>query len=90
MVTIDDLFRKDTERELHPKVLYWRDVRDRDGVAKTELELRRPHDLLGFKPAELYITFFDSAGKRISCDHAAWDIGLREDLVLSGFGAKSK
>ena len=90
MSGIDDLFGGTKERETHPDALFWSDLRERDDIAKVELEFRRKRDGITFRPAEFRATFFDENGKRQDSRKSTWELELHQDLVRAGFRCRSE
>jgi hypothetical protein len=92
MLKLDDYFQEDAaaDQPKHPTLRAWLDYRNRSEVADAKFELHRPRDVLGYKPAKIYVHFYDKDANECHCDHDAWDDDLNAGLVQHGFKAVSE
>lgn len=67
----------------HPKYRYWgqliADARARH--LSPAVLVHRPEDVLGYKPAQLYLKAVDRGGAATVLDHDEWDADLDEGLI---------
>ncbi len=76
------------EAVIHPKLRFWKSMKDR-GVTLV-CELVRERDGLSFGPARLYVHFLDAQRKDLqSPDEVEWDAGLNDALLEIGVRAAS-
>lgn len=72
----------------HPKVRYWRSMRERHPENDYRLEILRPKQGLMFGPARLYMHVFDQGGQEAQApDEMMWDGDLDEAFIEHGFRA---
>ena len=57
MPSFDDIFEAGRDASSHPKLRFWKQQKAQATVSDVRCELRRPRDLLGYKPAKLYVHF---------------------------------
>jgi hypothetical protein len=81
MTTSDDLFAVGPDAASNPKLRFWKQRMGRADIGDVRCEVVRPRDVLGFKPAKLYVHFFDNDGSEMQCDEADWDDELNAGLV---------
>lgn len=85
-------FIQDTnsERELHPKARYWRELLETGRAATIECTFVRRREPLGFGPARLIVGALDASGAQVMPpDDVGWDPELDADLVRLGARAIS-
>jgi hypothetical protein len=87
MSDLDRYFNGDGDWEGHPKLRFWASERKRADVGDARIELRRPREGLAFRPAKIYMHFYDTTGREIQCDGEDWDDGLNAGLLHLGIKA---
>lgn len=87
MSDLDRYFNGDGDWEGHPKLRFWARQSERPEVGESRVELRRPREGLTFRPAKIYMHFYDRAGQEIECDGEDWDDGLNAGLLRRGIKA---
>jgi hypothetical protein len=87
MSDLDRYFNGDGDWEGHPKLRFWVSYLQRPDVGEVRFELRRPREGLTFRPAKIYMHFYDKAGQEIQCDGEDWDDGLNTGLLRRGIRA---
>jgi hypothetical protein len=80
MPGFDQYFESKPDAPMHPKVRFWR--RMRETGARLVCELTRERGVLSFGPAMLCISFLDEHGNDMqSPDEIAWDSRLNDELL---------
>jgi hypothetical protein len=87
MSGLDEYFNGESDWEGHPKLRFWSEYRQRPEVAKARCELHRPREGLAYRPAKIYLHFYDQVGNEIFCDFDDWDDDLNTGLVRQGIRA---
>lgn len=87
MSNLDRYFDELTEKDSHPKLRYW--LQQLESGKKAKFELCRPNDILGFKPAKIYMHFYENE-KEVDCDEDDWEDSLNNALIKHGIRAISK
>jgi hypothetical protein len=87
MTTFDDIFGASPDASSHPKLRFWKQRKAQADVNEVRCEVRRPRDLIGYKPAKLYVHFFAPGGSELLCDEADWDDELNAGLIEMGVKA---
>lgn len=82
MATPDDIFAPaGPDASSHPKLRFWKQRKAHPEVSDVRCEVRRPRDLLGYKPAKLFVHFYAHGEKELQCDETDWDDDLNAGLV---------
>lgn len=87
MTTFDDIFGAGPDASSHPKLRFWKQEKARADVADVRCEVRRPPDVLGYKPAKLYVHFYARDSQELRCEETEWDDELNAGLVAMGVKA---
>jgi hypothetical protein len=87
MTTFDDIFGAGADASSHPKLRFWLQRKAQPDINDVRCEVRRPRDVLGYKPAKLYVHFYAQGGNELLCDEADWDDDLNSGLVSMGVKA---
>lgn len=87
MTTFDDIFGAGPDASSHPKLRFWKQEKARPDVADVRCEVRRPSDVLGYKPAKLYVHFYSGDNQELRCEETEWDDELNAGLVALGVRA---
>jgi hypothetical protein len=87
MSNADEFFADDEDWEGHPKLRYWMERLGRPEISDSKCELYRRRDGLAFRPAKIYMHFYDQAGQEVQCDADDWDDALNGGLVRKGIQA---
>src|SRR5216683_1131822 len=79
-------------KDEHPKLGMWREeiAKNQKHGNDVRVVLHRPPDLLGYKPAKLYLQIEDKSGKKVLSDQDEWTAVLDRALVNLGIKAVSK
>jgi hypothetical protein len=75
---LDRYFDDLTEKDSHPKLRYW--LQQLESGRKATFELHRPNDILGFKPAKMYVHFYENE-EEVGCDSEDWEDSLNNALI---------
>ena len=89
MPTWDDIFAAGRDASSHPKLRFWKQRKGQPDVSGVRCEVHRPRDVLGYKPAKLYVHFYAQDNKELLCDEVDWDDELNAGLVALGVKAIS-
>jgi hypothetical protein len=91
MSVLEDYFhQKADENYDHPLLRCAEDAKNRSEVKRVAVEVLRPRDVLGFKPAKLYLHLFGEAGQDLQpSQKEEWDDTLNATLVKRGIQAVS-
>ena len=87
MTTFDDIFGAGPEAIAHPKLRFWEQWKARPEGGDVRCEVRRPSDLLGYKPAKLYVHLYAADGSESHLDESDWDDELNAGLI--GLGVRA-
>lgn len=87
MPTFDDIFGAGPDSSSHPKLRFWKQRKAQSDVGDMRCEVLRPRELLGYKPAKLYVHFYAPDSRELLCDEADWDDDLNAGLIDLGVKA---
>src|SRR5262245_32708376 len=87
MSGLDEYFNGESDWEGQPKLRFWAHYRQRPEVGEARFELHRPREGLAYRPAKIYVHFYDRNGIEILCDSEDWDDDLNTGLVRQGIRA---
>jgi hypothetical protein len=91
MTTFDDIFAAGPDASSHPKLRFWKQRQAQPDVSDVRCEvIRQPRDVLGYKPAKLYVHFYGPGGAELQCDETDWDDALNAGVVGLGVRAVSE
>ena len=94
MSNLDKYFTVDTTGTTHPRARHWRTILERKKIQGSEFdrsacELWRERDGLTFRPAKIYLHFYDSDNNEVGCEDDAWDEDVNRFLIDMGVKAIS-
>jgi hypothetical protein len=87
MTTLRDFLGTGDDVVEHPTVRLWRSWIEAAKGCEARVELHRPRDVIGFKPAKLYFYVLNAQSKPIHSGQDDWDPDLNRALVRLGVRA---